>query len=276
MLRTLKELHDYTIGAADGDIGHVKDLYLDDEAWVVRYLVVETGGWLSGRRVLISPMAIGEPDWSARLLPVSITQAQVENSPDVDSEKPVTRQHEMDYATYYGYPAYWGGVGYWGAGMVPGLMLSGYEGFGTAQDIQPEALNARAQAEAGRDKKPDPHLRSGAAITGYDIHASDGDIGHVSGMLIDDETWAVRYLVVDTSNWWIGHQTLVAPQWIEAVSWADRTVSVGLTRQAIKDAPVYDPSQSFARDNELRLHRHYGRDGYWEPAEVPATERSRV
>ncbi|MEO6623250.1 MAG: PRC-barrel domain-containing protein, partial [Burkholderiaceae bacterium] len=130
MLRNLKELHDYAIGATDGEIGHVKDLYLDDHAWVVRYLVVETGGWLSGRKVLISPMAIGKPNWAGRSLPVSITKEQVKNSPGVDTDKPVTRQHELEYSGYYGYPYYWGGGGFWGGGMYPGLMLAGYGGFG--------------------------------------------------------------------------------------------------------------------------------------------------
>jgi len=278
MLRNLKELHDYTIGAVDGVIGHVKDLFLDDETWVVRYLVVDTGNWLSGRKVLISPMAIGKPDWEGRLLPVSITKEKVKNSPDVDTEKPVTRQHEQAYSGYYGYPYYWDGIGYWGAGMYPNMMLSGYEGLGSPQEMEREShnQNTRPRVEEDRDKNADPHLRSAAAITGYYIHASDGDIGHVSGMLIDDETWAVRYLIVDTSNWWMGHQMLVASPWIEGVSWADRTVSVDLTRQAVKDAPVFDPSKTLARDSEVRLHQHYGRSGYWRGGEQPHTEISRV
>ena len=85
MLRTIKELHEYAIGAVDGVIGHVKDLYLDDKDWVVRYLVVDTGGWLSDKKVLISPMAIGKPNWAQEVLPVSITKEQVRNSPDVDT-----------------------------------------------------------------------------------------------------------------------------------------------------------------------------------------------
>jgi len=273
MLRTIKELYGYSIGAVDGDIGQVKDLYLDDEAWVVRYLVVETGGWLSGRKVLISPMAIGDLDWAKRLLPVSITKEQVENSPDFDTEQPVTRQHELEYSGYYGYPFYWGGMGYWGGGMYPNMMLLGYGGGATPQ-AQQEAQNAQALAEARRDANADPHLRSCKAITGYHIHASDGEIGHVSDMLIDDRTWAVRYLIVDTSNWWLGHKMLVAPQWIESVSWADSAVSVSLTRQAVKDAPVYDYSKTLERENEARLYRHYGRSGYWSEDEVREAEIS--
>ncbi len=276
MLRTLKELHDYTIGATDGAIGQVRDLYVDDEAWVVRYLVVETGGWLMGKKVLISPIAIGNADWTKRQLPVSITMEQVKNSPDFDSEMPVTRQHEADYSGYYDYPIYWGGAGYWGGGMYPNLMLTSYGGYGTPQAMAQEARNARTRAIAGRDEGADPHLRSCEAITGYHLHASDGEIGHVCGMLVDDKTWAVQYLIVDTSNWWLGHKMLVAPEWIEDVSWAQRTVSVGLTRQAVKDAPAYDPAERLTRADEARLHDHHGRTGYWAEGETQRTGEERA
>ncbi len=272
MLRTLNELHDYTIGAVDGVVGQVKDLYLDDATWVVRYLVVETGSWLASKKVLISPIAIGEPDWAQRLLPVSITKEQVKNSPDVDTEKPVTRQHEQEYSGYYGYPYYWGGTGYWGGGMYPNTMMTSYGEASALQAMQQEAENARARA----DETADPHLRSCAAIAGYHLHASDGEIGHVRGMLIDDETWAVRYMIVDTSNWWIGHQMLIAPSWIEGMSWVDGTVSVKLTRQAVKDAPAYDPSVRLTRADEARLHEHYLRTGYWVEGEDRETEISRI
>ena len=263
MLRTLKELHDYAIGAVDGVIGQVKDLYVDDEAWVVRYLVVGTGGWLMSRKVLISPMAIGEAHWATRQLQVSSTMEQVRASPDFTSEETVTRQHERDYASYYGYPYYWGGIGYWGAGMYPSMMLSGYDTAAAQETMRQEDRDDRTSADDRRDGRADPHLRSCAAMTGYRIHASDGEIGHVSGMLIDDETWAVRYLVVDTSNWWLGHQMLVAPPWIEGVSWSEHSVSVKLTRQTIKDAPAYDPHEGLTRADEARLHDHYRRTGYW-------------
>ncbi len=131
MLRSVKELEGYALAATDGTIGHVKDFYFDAAAWVVRYLVVDAGAWLASRKVLISPIAIGRPDWGGRLLPVSTTKEQVRNSPEIDTEKPVSRQHEMRYAGYYGYPNYWGGAGFWGAGMYPNLMMSGYGEFGS-------------------------------------------------------------------------------------------------------------------------------------------------
>ena len=128
MLRNVKDLEGCAIRATDGTIGHVTDLYFDDLTWAVRYLVVETGHWLASRKVLISPIAVGQPDWESRVLPVSITRSQVQLSPDIDTDKPVSRQHEMLYLGYYGYPYYWAGDGLWGQGSYPGVMMLGLGG----------------------------------------------------------------------------------------------------------------------------------------------------
>lgn len=263
MLRNVQDLEGFTVEATDGQIGHVKDFYFDDQAWVVRYLIVETGGWLSSRKVLVSPIAIGQPDWSGKQLPVSITKEQVKGSPDIDTEKPVSRQHELQYSSYYGYTDYWGGAGYWGGGMYPYLMVPGYGSFGSAVDLRPERPSAQARAESERIQSEDPHLRSCRAVIKYHVHASDGDLGHVAGLIVDDATWAIRYLVVDTSNWWLGHQVLIAPQWIEGVSWGDSKVVLGMSRQSIKDAPPYDPAVPLDRAQEAGLHQHHDRAGYW-------------
>ncbi|MEO8544562.1 MAG: PRC-barrel domain-containing protein [Burkholderiaceae bacterium] len=263
MLRSAKEMEGYAVGATDGVIGHVKDFYLDDKKWVIRYLVVDTGHWLSSRKVLVSPIAVGTPDWAKKLLPVSITKDQVRKSPDIDTDQPVSRQHEQTYSGYYDYPYYWIGDGYWGGGMYPNLMVPGYEGLGGPNANSAAGRREMARRESAQHDYEDPHLRSCNAVIGHHIHASDGDIGHVAGMLIDEQTWAVRYLVLDTSNWWLGHQVLIAPQWIEAVNWFDKTVTVSVTRQAVKDAPVYDPQAAMSREAEDRLYRHYGHAGYW-------------
>lgn len=263
MLRSTNDLKAYAVGASDGAIGHVRDVYFDDESWVVRYLVVETGAWLSSRKVLISPISILRPNWTDRELPVALTKDQVKNSPDIDTHMPVSRQHEIRYSGYYGYPYYWGGAGLWGGGMYPDLMLAGYSGFGSDLPIRLAEETAYAQAEAARRQGDDPHLRSGNAVTNHHIHAVDGDIGHVQGLLVDEKTWAIRYMVVDTSNWWLGHQVLIAPGWIKGVSWLEATVSVDLTRQAVKDAPAYDSEAQLDRKRETGLHDHYGRPAYW-------------
>src|ERR1700677_4676120 len=185
MLRSLINLEGYAIRASDGLIGHVKDFYFDDEAWAVRYLVVETGSWLSSRKVLISPVAIGHSNWTDKILPVSITREQVKNSPDIDTDKPVSRQHEMEYFNYYGYyPYYWGGAGLWGGGAYPGAMLTGagYAGSG-AEYLTAQAEQARVAREDRQHDNDDPHLRSGNAVMKYHIEASDGDIGHIQDLL---------------------------------------------------------------------------------------------
>jgi sporulation protein YlmC with PRC-barrel domain len=264
MLRSTKDLEGCAIQATDGMIGHVKDVYFDDEKWVVRYLIVETGSWLASRKVLISPIAIGKPDWAQSVLAVSITKDQVKNSPDIDTHEPVSRQHEIQYLQYYGYPSYWSGANFWGNGIYPGAMLTGvgYAGSG-AEFLVAQAARGRAEAEVQGRQKGDPHLRSGNAVMNYHIEATDGGMGQVKSLLIDEETWAIRYLVVETSNWWLGQQVLIAPQWIQAISWSDATIAVKVTRQAVKDAPRYDPSAPLRRDHEMSLHQHYGRPGYW-------------
>jgi sporulation protein YlmC with PRC-barrel domain len=251
MLRNVKDLRGYAIRATDGIIGKVDDFYFDDEDWGVRYLVVDTGSWLSGRKVLISPIAVGHAGWMARRLPVALTRAQVEHSPDIDTRKPVSRQHEAQYFGYYGYPYYWGGAGLWGMGAYPGSL--------TTQGRVEQGLKAH-----GAHTTPDDcHLRSSNAIIGHHIAATDGDIGHLEDLLVDDHTWAIRYLVVNTSNWWRGHRVLVAPEWIRDVSWSETKVSVDLTRQDVKDAPPYDPAAELDRQRDQAVDEHYGRPRYW-------------
>ena len=261
MLRKTTDLERYVIGATDGTIGHVKDFYFDDEAWVIRYLVVDTGAWLSSRKVLISPIAIGQPNWAEKLFPVSIRKEQVKNSPEIDTEKPVSRQQERQTLEYYGYPYYWVGTGIWGQGAYPSLMLPS---FGSAfQGRQIQEAHIPTDAEPRRREAGDPHLRSCKEVMEYHIHATDGDIGHVQSMLVDEETWAIRYLIADTSNWWLGHQVLIAPQWIQNVSWPDAKVAVDLTRQAVKDAPPYDSAARLERQQEAGIYKHYRRATYW-------------
>jgi hypothetical protein len=259
MLRSVTDLEKYTIGAVDGTIGRVKDCYFDDEAWVIRYLVVQTGAWLVGREVLISPFSVGDPDETEKVLPVSITKDQVRNSPSIDSQKPVSRQHEVSYSAYYGYPYYWGGAGFWGDLAYPrAVMAGGAAGLGAS-----DTGRASYARETQRQTNEDQHLRSCEAVTSYHIHATDGDIGHVDGFLVDERTWAIQYLIVNTSNWWLGHQVLIAPAWFEEVSWVYSKVTTGLTRQEVKNAPTYDSQLALNRGDEESIYRHYQRQGYW-------------
>ena len=273
MLRNTKDLDNFAIRATDGEVGQVKDLYFDDDAWVVRYFVVETGSWLSSRKVLISPVSVQQPDWHGKTLPVSLTLARVSASPDIDTDKPVSRQNEEQYLGYYGYTPYWGGQGLWGEGMYPFGVVPAYVANGPDWVERQRGDEAALAAERARHRNDDPHLRSCESVNGYHVQATDGEIGHVSGFLVDEVTWAIRYLVVDTSNWWMGHQVLVAPPWITGVHWSDKTVSIDLSRDAIKASPRYDPQALLDRDWERRLHQHYGRTGYWSSAEALEARR---
>ena len=263
MLQSLKNLQGYALRATDGDVGTVKDFYFDDDRWVVRYLVVETGSWLASRKVLISPLSLGTPDHHEQVLPVSITREQVGNSPDIDTDKPVSRQHEMDYLGYYGYPAYWDSVGIWGVGSVPGMTAPEIGLAPTGVGVLEAERSIAAERAAARQRDDDPHLRSCQSVSGYHIKAQDGEIGHVQGWIVDDESWAIRYLVVDTSNWWLGHQVLIAPQWVREVSWSDKIVVANMTRNAIQNAPEWDAALLPDRAQEVDIYRHYDRTGYW-------------
>jgi sporulation protein YlmC with PRC-barrel domain len=252
MLRSMKrDLRGFTVGATDGDIGKVEEVYFDDQSFTVRHLVVDTGGWLAERKVLISPMALLDIDWGGKRIKAALTKAQVEKSPAISTDRPVSRQHELEYYSYYGYPSYWAGPYLWGAYAYP-LPLSG-----PATSLEKE----RRWDWAGAGD--DPHLRSSAAVTGYHIAATDGDIGHVEDFIVDDVTWMIRYMVVDTRNWWPGRKVLVSPEWIERLDWSDAKVHVGVTRAQIKQSPEYDPLDPVAREYEARLHDHYGLPSYW-------------
>ena len=250
MQYSVKDLKGYAIGATDGDIGKLDDFYFDDESWTIRYLVAETGDWLLNRKVLISPFALGKADLERERLNVTLTKKQVEESPSIDTDKPFSRQQEASYLDYYGYPYYWSGPHLWGPMTHPRLP-------GAAQ-----RRNEEARAE--REETNDVHLRSANEVTEYHIEATDGDIGHVEDFIIDEETWEIRYMVVDTQNWWPGKQVLVAPQWIGRVSWSDSKVYVDLSRETIKNGPEYHP-EALHRKYEETLYDYYKRPKYWEP-----------
>jgi hypothetical protein len=252
MLRDVKNLIGFAIEATDGALGHVRDVYFDDEAWVIRYLVVDTGKWLANRNVLVSPTSMDEPMWTLRKLPVRLTREQVRASPGVDTDKPVSRQHESQFGRYYGYPNYWGSTGLWGAGYYLGAGRSA----GSMSKGQGDARMAQLSAQ---ESDGDSHLRSGNVVIGYQVHATDGDIGHVQGLLVDEAVWAIRYLIIDTSNWWLGHRVLVAPEWITEVSWRDLEVRVDLSRVAIQQGPHWDPALQPDCRREVLVHRHAAR-----------------
>ncbi len=254
MLRSVQGLKGSTVIAVDGDVGTVDEFFFDDEQWTVRYLVADTGGWLTGQRILISPMSLGRSDWRQHTLYVDLTRDQIRNAPGVDTERPVSRQWEVDYYNYYGWPYYWGGAGIWGPAMYPAVVPPA---------VAPGGVRGRYE-EDEEERPEDSHLRSSEEVTGYSIQCPDGDLGHVEDFIVDDENWVIRYLAVDTRNWWPGKKVLLPPQWIDSVSWTDRAVFIELQRETVRNAPEWDPGAPISRDYERRLHDYYGHPHYWE------------
>jgi hypothetical protein len=265
MLRSLNGLVGYRIKATDGELGKALEFLFDDEKWVVRYLLVQTGGLFTRTDVLISPIAMTKVDWQAQEIEVSLTKEQVEKSPDIDTQKPVSRQKEKDYFSYYGWPPYWGYPGPWGIGPYGMRYPGGY--------IDYEAMDREQQGRRLKtDAVEDSHLRSSKEVTGYRIDARDGQFGHVEDFILNDESWAIRYLIIDTKNYWPSKSVIVAPGWIKSIDWHTRTVSIDLDKDRIKNGPEYKSSSLVSREYEEKLYAYYNRPPYWsgERSEKPS------
>lgn len=249
MLRNVNGLVGYAIRATDGDLGKVDEFYFDDQTWTIRYLVVETGTWLSGRKVLLSPLALGEPDWESRTFAANLTMEQVRNSPHIDTDTPVSQQHEMELSGYYAWP------------MYSGSQYSSSTSYGTAPSGPQMYLKTEPEEGAAvPESHDDLHLRSTRSVTGYHIEAADGPIGHVEDFISDDQSWVLHFLVVETHNWMPGgRRVLIAPEWITSVEWGESKVIVDLSREAIEGSPEFDPRQPVSIDYEGQLHDYYGR-----------------
>jgi len=238
----------YDIHAIDGTIGSLDDLLFDDTGWTIRWAVIDTGTWLPGRRVLLPFAGLGRPQ--DRSFTVDATREQVENAPGLDSDAPVSRQLETEIHAHYSWPPYWD----------PNYSFPlGPTGIGGIVDPTPAVDVARDAAPTG-----DPHLRSINEVTGYYVHANDGDIGHVEDFAIQEDGSTIRYLMVDTRNWWPGKIVLIAPNWLTSISWGESMVYIDLSREQIRNSPEYDPSTGIRRQYEESLHGHYGYPPYWE------------
>lgn len=260
MIHTLSDLDGFALRATDGHIGHITDFYFDDRRWVIRYLVVEIGSALKSHKVLLSPAVIKHLNREEKTISVDMAVSDIEASPQINIERNVSTQYEIDYLSYYGYAFYWGN-------NLQNSLSSEDEAGTLAMDDLAEKSAAKAEdiflaIDSVRRKYGDRHLRSCHEIVGYHIQAVDGEIGHLQSMLIDEDTWTIQYCIANTSNWWLGHQVLVTPQAITDISWGSSKIYVDMTQQQVKEAPVFDPSIPVNRERELGVYLHYGRGGY--------------
>lgn len=241
MLRSAQSIMGYHIECLDGRLGVVSDLYFEANHWAIRYLVVNPRPLLPGRKVLIPPAAASQPDWSTKSIPLNYTREQVENSPDIDADKPVSRQEEANLHHYFQWVPYWGPAA---TGAQP-----------LAAPVERADMEERAQAE----QPGDPTLRSFAEVCGYTITAQDGEIGHVEDMIFEDEDWLFQLFVVDTRNWLPGKRVVLDTEWIWRVDHSEHAVHIDLQQEAVRSAPEYDPAQAVNEEYQQQLYDYYGR-----------------
>ncbi len=241
MLHNIKELNKFDIIAIDGPIGTVHDFLLDDKEWTIRYLVVDTKKWLPGQKVLISPGAITEFDLVNGNIVLSLTKDKIKSSPALETELP-TREYEASFVHYYGLRPYW---------------------FLAEKVAHTSIGNQEVEDVVTGNYENESTLRSFKELEGYTIEATDGKIGHVENFVMCDESWKVRYLVVDTKKWWFGKRVLVSPEWITYVSWPENIVRVELMQETIKNGPEYHPDQALTRELEEELYTKYGKPRFW-------------
>lgn len=249
MLWNASKIKGYTVAATDGDIGTVSDLLFDDQSWHIRWLVVDASTWFTERKVLLPTSALGHADPQNEKFSVKLTRQQVKDSPDVDTQRPVSRQSESDIFGYYGWSPYWGDdlyVGGYGSGMAAPVVAPA-----------PDAERIRREAVAAQHRHDDPHLRSIDTVEGYYIEATDGSIGHVEDMLVEEQDWSIHYLVIDTRNWWPGKKVLISPHSARDINWANKTVSLDVDRERVKNSPTYDASTIVDRAYEERFGAYY-------------------
>jgi uncharacterized protein YrrD len=262
MLYGVKQLHGYKIRETNGDIGDVHEVYFDDQKWLARYFVVETGIWLFGRKVLISPVAVTGIDAANAVISVNLTREQVKNSPDISTDAPVSRQIEARLSQHYGWPEYWGGNFAIGPGMTFPFGVTPIVPFSSQASAESKVEH---EVEAIEDQHiQESHLRSSHDVTGYSVSAKDGDIGHLEDFILDDVNWSIRYFVLDAGLWLPNLKILLSSEWIESISWDDSLVYVDLQKAVIANSPPYDPSQPITREYETRLFASYQLPGYWE------------
>jgi len=213
MLRSFKDLLGFAIRATDGRVGTLSDVYFDDETWLVRYCVIDTGRWLTGRHVLAGSRPLSVLDSTRRELWVRLSRTEVRRSQAAGTDKPVSKQRSA-------------------------AVMSSLQRLVPRRGPDSSALSSRIAASHDR------HLRSCNAVLGHRLIGSDARIGWVDDYLIDDKSWSVRHLIVDTGdNVSAGPRVLVAPNCIDKISWADAAISVNLTRAAVATAPGYQPAE---------------------------------
>ncbi len=264
MHRSVLNMQGMTIfDSGENDVGSATDMLFDDQYWIIRYIVADVGGWLRGREVLLAVSAVKE--LQDQIISMNIDKDQIEHSPPIDTNMPVSRQQERELHDHYRWLNYWDYPTFDNVYPIPARPLP---------VAPPTGYMGNHQKEARNDLQPnyDTHLRSCREIAGYRIHATDGEIGHIHDFLIDTEIWRIRYLVVKTANLLPGKKTLISPDWIDGIGWSSNEILINSSRESIKDAPHWHYTDGITREYEQILYDHYDKKGYWTKNEEHAAK----
>ncbi|MFW6312890.1 MAG: hypothetical protein ACOC2N_03310 [Spirochaetota bacterium] len=251
MLISTSKIEGSRVHAQDGTIGKVATFLFDEEQWVLRYIVAKHGFLFSGGRVLLSPVSVtgtvGEND---RAIRVGLTKEQIKNAPPANLARPISRRKEEQFHRYYQIPVYWGGAGLWGTAMTP--MEAGTVSYEPAPAEEPVAADT-----------DEFHLRSTEEVAGYRVEAQGESVGTVSGFLIEDTTWAVRYLSVDMQDEYGGGKLFISPHWVDEISWIERKLKLDLPTKRLREMPTIGVQDTLEREDEEKLHEFFGQPRYW-------------
>jgi sporulation protein YlmC with PRC-barrel domain len=229
MLRQMETLKSYEVIGKDGELGKLDDFLIDDAEWTVRELVVRSGSWLAGRRVVILPHSVIGIDTEEKAVGVSLTRQQIEDAPvaPLDADNLLARHFESVLYDYYAFPYYWMGPYLWGYSILPNGVAEAEVGGGKAEEIK------RLRESQIR------HVRSFQVANGFSIRCRDGAMGDVEDMIFDDKSWSVSYLVVDTSKYLFGKNVLVPPEAIKEVNWLEATIYLDMTKAEVEARPKF-------------------------------------
>lgn len=263
MFQSLKKIIGFTIKTRDGEIGHIDDVFFDDEHWIIRYIVIKTGIWLQARRVLISPESIeNPPDWINKTIILNLTNDQVKNSPEIDADKPVSRQKEIEIIKHYNWRVYWQVPS---ADPLPGANMP-------SPTAAPEIKENFEKYEKDEKNLKENHLRSIRNVGGYKVRAVDGQIGHIDDFIAtlqmdkDEENiqWIIRYIIVKTRDWLPGKKVIISPMWLNIIDWDEKKIFIEMTRDQIEAAPEFNAEKDVNKEYENHIFDYYGREKYWE------------
>ena len=252
MLVLARSYQGYTLSASDRKVGKITDLYFDEEKWGVRYLVVHVGWPIFGRDALVSPLAVRAVDADFKRVLVNLDIETIENAPPLSPYQPISRQYEAYYHDYYDWPYYWFGDALWGLASTP---------------EQLQLIEQSIDQSLVHNDEVHTHLRSIHEIIGYSVMDAQQAIGTIEDVIIESDSWLIRYLVLRSPSWLPSKRHLISRDWVTGIDWSNQEATIELDHSMVEASPEYNPGMLVSRSYENRLYSHYGMETYWKSGE---------